>query len=168
MATYRIDEKSEAVREVQSYLRTLASLYKELPLLSVDGIYGEETRDAVRLFQRMTGLTETGDTDEETFSLLYSMYLPVKEELIGESELFPSSAFPFRLGDSGSPVRILQSVLSEILTIHLPTDGFFGKTTEDAVRLIEGRYLLPQTGTVSRRLWQKISADYRAVIAKKF
>lgn len=168
MDTYRIDEKKEAVREVQTYLRTLASLYKQLPLLSVDGIYGEKTREAVRLFQRMTGLAETGDTDEETFSLLYGMYLPVKEELMGESELFPANVFPLRLGDSGSPVRILQSVLNEILSLHLPTDGFFGKTTEDAVRLSEGRYLMPPTGTVSRRLWQRISADYRAAIAKKF
>ncbi len=168
MHTYRIDHKSEAVREVQTYLRTLATLYKELPVLSVDGIYGDETREAVRVFQRMTGLPQTGEADAETFALLYSMYLPVKEELDGESELLPAKAFPLRLGDSGSHIRILQSVLGEILDLHIPTDGFFGRTTEEGVRRAEGRYLFPQTGYVSRRLWQRLSADYRAAVAEKF
>ncbi len=165
---YRIDEKSEAVREVQTYLRELSNLYKELPRLSVDGIYGDETREAVRIFQRMTGLTVTGDTDEETFTLLFRMYEPVRKERIGESVLLPAEAFPLRLGDSGSHIRILQSVLDEIFSLHIPTDGFFGRTTEEGVRLAETRYGTPATGYVSRRLWQMLSADYSAIIAEKF
>lgn len=165
---YRIDKKSEAVREVQTYLRELSTVYKELPRLSIDGVYGEETREAVRVFQRMTGLSVTGDTDEETFSLLFGMYKPIMEERLGKSELLPISVFPLRLGDSGSHVRILQNVLGEIFSLRIPTDGFFGRQTEDGVRLAEERYGTPPTGYVTRNLWQKLSSDYSAAIAEKF
>ena len=164
---YRINEKAEAVREVQAYLRELSRVYDEIPVLSVDGVYDERTREAVRVFQRMKGLIETGEIDYETFLVLYEAYRPLKEERIGESELIPAVAFPLRLGDSGSFVRILQSVLAEIYSLPLPADGFFGRTTEDAVRKAEERYLLAPSGTVDRKLWQLLAADYRSAIAKK-
>ena len=164
---YRINEKSEAVREIQTYLRELSRRFDEIPVIHIDGIYGEETREAVRAFQKMAGIPETGDSDYETFTLLFRLYETVKNERIGESELIPAAAFPLRMGDSGSYVRILQSVLGEVLTLTLPADGFYGRTTEDAVRLAEGRYRVPLSGNVSRLLWQMLAADYRAAIAEK-
>ena len=164
---YRINEKTNAVREIQNYLRELSRIYTEIPILSVDGVYDERTREAVRALQRMQGLTETGEVDYETFLALYEAYRPLKDERIGESELIPAAAFPLRMGDSGSYVRILQSVLGEIYSLPLPADGFFGRTTEDAVRKAEERYLLTPSGTVDRKLWQLLAADYRSAIAKK-
>ena len=164
---YRIDHREEAVREVQTYLRTLAGFFDELPVLAVDGIYGDETREAVRIFQRKTGLIETGDTDGETFALLFSMYTDVKEPEEGAGVLLPSRIFPLRLGDSGSYVRILQAVLGEVLERHTPQDGFFSRTTEDAVREAETRYAMPRTGSASYALWLALSEEYRTLLAKK-
>lgn len=164
---YRINDRSAAVREVQGYLRELSRFYSEIPNLHIDGIYGDETREAVRALQRMQGLAQTGEIDYETFLILYELYLPIKEERIGNSELIPAEAFPLRMGDSGSYVRILQSVLSEIFSLSLPTDGFYGGTTENAVRRAEERYGKTPTGSVDRILWQKIAADYRASVLEK-
>ena len=74
MRTYRIDRKEESVAEVQRYLRALSYRYESIPHVGTDGIYGEETREAVRAFQALFSLDTTGDTDKDTFDLLYKEY----------------------------------------------------------------------------------------------
>lgn len=164
---YRIDKKSDAVRQIQTYLRELQALYSIVPKLSVDGIYGEETRDAVRAFQKREGLLETGETDEETFEALYGAYLRATATTSTESELLPAAVFPLRLGDSGSYIHILQSVLNEILDERIPSDGFYGRATENGVRAAEARYGISPTGNVSLPLWVKLSKDYAALLLGK-
>ena len=46
---------------------------------NVDGHFGSGTRDAVRYFQRLNGLNETGDADEGTQTLLFSDACKVAE-----------------------------------------------------------------------------------------
>lgn len=163
---YRIDIKSDTVREIQRYLRELEALYGTVPKLSIDGIYGEETRASVRAFQRREGLAETGETDKETFEALYAAALAASTAKT-ESVLLPLAIFPMRMGDSGSYVRILQSVLNEILDERIPSDGFYGRATENGVRAAEARYGLKASGNVSRLLWQRLSADYAAAVLGK-
>lgn len=71
MRVYRIERKEESVAEVQRYLRALSYRYKELPHIGIDGIYGKETKDAVRAFQLLFALRETGIVDDVTFGRLY-------------------------------------------------------------------------------------------------
>ena len=46
---------------------------------NVDGSFGSGTKDAVRYFQRLNGLTETGEADESTQRLLFSEACKVAE-----------------------------------------------------------------------------------------
>ena len=71
MRTYRIDREEEAIAEVQRYLRALSYTERDIPHVGIDGIYGDETRAAVRAFQILLSLEETGITDLETFNALY-------------------------------------------------------------------------------------------------
>ena len=48
---YKIDAEREAIRQIQIYLSELSYFYGDLPHLTVDGIFGEETAEAVRAFQ---------------------------------------------------------------------------------------------------------------------
>ena len=75
MRIYRIDRGEEPIAEVQRYLRALSYLYSEIPHVGIDGIYGEETRAAVRAFQVLFSLSQTGVVDDETFSALYRQHL---------------------------------------------------------------------------------------------
>lgn len=165
---YKIDAEREAIRQIQIYLLELSYFYGDLPHLTVDGIFGEETAEAVRAFQGKFGLTVTGEADPSTFALLFEEFEAAREERLGASQLIPAAAFPLRMGDSGSHVRILQSTLDEVLGTHIPKDGFFGRATEDGVRALQRRYLLPADGKVDRSLWQRIAANYRERIAEKF
>ena len=164
---YRIDKKSDATREVQTYLRALEAQNGSIPKLAVDGVYGDETRASVRAFQKQMGLIETGEADKETFELLFAAYLATLEETSRESVLIPAKIFPLRMGDSGSYVHILQTVLNEILSSRIPTDGFFGRATENGVREAEERYGLSQRGSVSLLLWKRLAADYEESLLRK-
>ena len=164
---YRIDIKSDAIREIHTYLRELEDKEGITPKLSVDGVYGEETRRSVGAFQKREGLTETGEVDKETFDLLFAAYIASLAATSEESVLIPAAFFPLRMGDSGSFVRILQSVLNEVLSAHIPGDGFFGRATENGVREAEVRYGLSPSGSVSRALWLKLSHDYGRMLLEK-
>lgn len=165
---YRIDTEKEATRQVQTYLLELSHADGSLPRITVDGIYGKETAEAVRAFQGKWGLAVTGEVDDATFILLFEKFETAREERLGESELIPAIVFPLQIGDSGSHVRILQSTLDEVLGTHIPKDGFFGKATEDGVRTLQKRYGLPLNGTVTRSLWGRIAKDYRTQVKENF
>ena len=75
MKVYRIDRTEEAVAEIQRYLRAVSYRYKEIPHVGIDGIYGGETKDAVRAFQLLFSLAETGVVDSLTFEHLYREFL---------------------------------------------------------------------------------------------
>ncbi len=164
---YRIDIRGDAVRQIQTYLRELEAALGVRPKLSVDGVYGDETRASVRSFQKREGLTETGEVDTETFTRLYDAYFAASLLSSDESVLIPATAFPLRMGDSGSYIRILQSVLGEILGERIPGDGFYGRATENGVRAAEARYGMAPSGSVSRLLWTKLASDYSAVVARR-
>ena len=58
------------VHSLQRMLRTLTSVHREIPLLSPDGIFGEETLEAVMIFQRLMGLPVNRTVDQRTWDAL--------------------------------------------------------------------------------------------------
>ena len=156
---YDIKDRAEAVKQIQRFL--ISAAYKEgiLPVLTVDGIYGEETREAVRRFQAKNKLPETGVTDYATWRRLYEEYK--ENETKSGSDLLPSVAFPLQMGDSGSHISLLQTVLEELTEQPISKDNFFGRKTEEAVRHLEGRYGRRITGEVSEALWRLMAIEYK-------
>ena len=71
---------SERTFEAQRYLRALHfdAAAPEIPLINPDGIYGAETRDAVREFQRTHGLPVTGEIDYQTWTALYAAFVEAR------------------------------------------------------------------------------------------
>lgn len=88
MREYRIDKYEEAVAEIQRYLRAASYRHDTLPHVGIDGIYGKETEEAVRAFQRLFALQVTGEVDMTTFALLYGEYVAKKR---GEPNNFGAS-----------------------------------------------------------------------------
>ncbi|HIS02862.1 MAG TPA: peptidoglycan-binding protein, partial [Candidatus Pullichristensenella avicola] len=103
-----------AVQEMQQRLIDLGLLTGE-----ADGHFGDGTEDAVKLFQQMYGLSDTGYADEATLEALSTAEVGVLE--VQE-----------RLGDVG--------VLSG------EADGVLGAATEEAISTFQQMYGLPDTG----------------------
>lgn len=66
----RDDEHKNSVAKIQDALRKLYLNGENVPEIFVDGIFGKETTEAVKAFQKNAGFEPTGEVDYETWSLL--------------------------------------------------------------------------------------------------
>ncbi len=70
-----IGSSGTKVRQLQEQLNIIADTYTSIPKISVDGIYGERTQDAVREFQRIFDLPESGVADYATWYKISGIYV---------------------------------------------------------------------------------------------
>ena len=62
-------------------------------------------------------------------------------------------------GSNEPCVTHLQHDLDDLYGYQIPTTGYFGSITEDAVKDFQGKNGLDQTGVVDRKTWEKIHPD---------
>jgi len=72
-----IGSRGDKVRQLQNQLNVIAEGYPLIPVIAADGIYGEATANAVRVFQRIFDLPETGITDFPTWYKISEIYVGV-------------------------------------------------------------------------------------------
>lgn len=72
-----IGASGEKVRQLQNQLNRIARNYPAIPQVVPDGIYGPATADAVRTFQKIFGLPQTGITDYPTWYEISDIYVGV-------------------------------------------------------------------------------------------
>ena len=164
-----LGDTGSEVYELQYLLSFIGSYEQEIPVIATDGIFGDGTADAVRAFQRLYGLSETGEVGFPTWEQLYRAYRGILETL--PQGFFDSTTLPYpgtvlRFGSSGPYVEALQTYLNFIGNTYpeipkITVDGDYGASTENAVRAYERVKGLNQSGIVSSRLWSSIASDYR-------
>ena len=67
----------ESVLTIQEQLNTISESYPAIPKVSEDGIYGNGTANAVRIFQSIFNLPETGVVDYRTWYRISEIYVAV-------------------------------------------------------------------------------------------
>ena len=72
-----IGASGDKIRQLQEQLNTIAGDYPALPKITVDGIYGQNTKNAVKKFQSVFGLPATGITDYLTWYKIQEIYVAV-------------------------------------------------------------------------------------------
>lgn len=82
--------RGEKVRLLQYMLAVLSDFINQIPSLSVDGVYGAATADAVRAAQRYFGLPITGVVDAFTWDAIYDQYSGIENVAFRNGETFPS------------------------------------------------------------------------------
>lgn len=87
----RVGDAGEKVRQLQYMLSVLSAYIPEIPPLSVDGIFGPNTRAAVLAAQRRFQLPETGTVDPQTWNEIYDQYSGIENTSLRDSEIFPSA-----------------------------------------------------------------------------
>lgn len=65
------------VSQIQEQLNTIAGAYPAVPTVTVDGIYGDATKNAVWVFQGIFGLGQTGIVDYPTWYKIQEIYVAV-------------------------------------------------------------------------------------------
>lgn len=65
------------VRQMQEQLNAIGEVYTAIPQIAADGIYGSATASAVREFQNIFGLPQTGTVDYSTWYKISEIYVAV-------------------------------------------------------------------------------------------
>lgn len=86
-----IGDSGESVRMAQEFLNAIAKNYPLIPKVSVDGVFGDTTAEAVKVFQGVFNLPKTGIIDYATWYKISDIYVGVSKiaELRGDNIFYP-------------------------------------------------------------------------------
>lgn len=85
----RFGDRGIKVEHLQYMLSVLAAYIPEIPSLTVDGIFGTATRDAVLAAQRRFGLPQTGIVNFDTWNEIYNQFSGIENTSFRSPEEFP-------------------------------------------------------------------------------
>lgn len=75
----QVGSRGNSVRTIQNQLIDINKKYPLIPKVAADGIYGNETANAVKIFQSTFGLPQTGIVDYATWYEISRIYVAVKK-----------------------------------------------------------------------------------------
>ena len=173
----RIGISNDYVRTFQLRLNRISNNYPNIPKIAIpDGVFGYDTENAVREFQRTFGLTQDGVVGQGTWYKILRIYNAVKRlnELNSEGIALEevTNQFPevLRLGDTGTGVANLQYYINYLSQYYntIPSvaiDGIFGASTEAAVRDLQETFGLTVDGIVGIGTWTTMYNNYLSFIS---
>ncbi len=160
---------------LQYFLTLISQFVSFVSPVTPDGVYGQNTANQVRAFQKYKGIEATGETDERTWNSIFDAYKGIIDYLEEENQLMPIATEPYpnvtlRRGDIGPSVRAFKTYLSYIARVFfdippVPENNVFDQRTQNAVRDFQRIFSLPQTGNVDERTWNTLREVYSVVRA---
>ncbi len=172
----RLGDAGNDVQLKQIQLNRIASNYPSIPKINpADGIFGVETDDAVRAFQRIFNLTPDGIIGNATWNKLSYIYNAVKRLSELDSEGIRLSDLPqaydgeLTIGDRGREVLAIQYYLNVIAAFYdtiprIIINGVYDEATDAAVRAYQTTFGLPEDGIIGRETWISIYDVYRSIL----
>ncbi len=171
--TIDITDTAANIRELQTLLRAISFYDPQIPHITSDGIYGPETEDAVRAFQKCHNIPCTGQVNLETWNALTHAYT--------------SSAALFQPGASICPlfnpailtkeplnctfvemVQVLLRGIAGVCTFHPPVKvtGVYSEETAAAIAVLQRFCGLQPSGKIDLTTWNSLSMIYDLEIKK--
>ena len=172
----RLGDAGNSVRTKQVQLNRISRNYPSIPKIApVDGVFGQETDDAVREFQRIFKLTADGIIGKATWYRIAYLYNSVKRlsELDSEgisldevAQQFPSLLSP---GDTGDEVRMIQYYLQVVAAYYdtdppLTTTCVYDDATYQAVMAFQRTFGLTPDGIMGQQTWNELYKAYRGIL----
>ena len=144
----RVGDRGDRVRQLQYMLAVVAQFVQAVPSVSVDGIFGPNTRDAVAAFQGYEGFPVTGEADDRSWNALYDLYSGIEERVLQNRALFPAI-------DASATTSANAKARLEAL-------GYGGSSLQQALRRFQQANGLPVTGRLSDETARTLTLQYRA------
>ena len=161
-------DKSANIYELQEFLRYISDYIKGVPKVQPDGIYGAETRNAVRAFQARFMLPQTGEADLATWTAIVETYDELRRinQIPNKIAGYPIEVPHLKEGDDFEEIYFLQIMLRRIAKIYknvISPDltGIYDQKTRDAVRDFSRLYG-KESDIVDRELWNILTDTYNA------
>ena len=137
-AVLKHGDRGAQVVQVQKYL-----IARGLLDGNADGVYGEATVEAIKLFQASVGLSADGECGDQTFGLLSAT---------GDSQSSEQSdGYAIKLGSSGDDVAEVQNILIAMGYLTGDADGMCGSSTVAAIKKFQSGAGLTADGVAGER-----------------
>lgn len=158
---------NQPVRSLQTMLRTIASIEPQQVNVIPDGIYGPQTAQAVRSFQRRMGLPVTGTVDQATHAGIVREYERAWIEA-DRAQPVPVTLDPgqvIRRGETHHLLYLVQSMLTvlHMLVPRIPKPehtGVLDPETVESLSQFQAYAGLPPTGELDKRTWKNLALHY--------
>ena len=164
------------VKFIQVWLNRISRNFPAIPKIpAADGIFDTATENAIRKFQQIFGLEETGTVNAATWYRISYIYTSVKRlaELDSEGlrfdEISPQFKEELSIGMQSIEVSMLQYYLAVIgayyeAVVPVEVTGYFGEQTERSVKSFQRVFGLPQTGVVDRATRNDLFRAYQGIV----
>jgi len=168
-----IGSQGAPVKRIQDQLNRIRVNYPLITQISnPNGTFGQDTADAVRVFQRTFNMTADGIVGRATWNKINFIFLAVTKlaELNGEGIRVSIGEAPpnvvLSAGARGNHVLELQFILNYLSLFYpsIPTviqDGVFESRTKNSVIEFQKAFELTPDGIVGPATWNKLYAAYR-------
>ena len=173
MTPQKLEEEmlSNPVQNLQYMLRRLGTRYSFLPQLAVDGLFGEETLEAVMLFQRELAPPVTGVVDSRTWDSIRREWMAREREVAPPRSLriFPGEGAQMQPGGEGA-YMVLPQTMFQLLRQRLEgivedeADGQHGEASVQNTLWLQNLAQLEETGVMDRATWDMLSRLYELFI----
>ncbi len=164
----------QPVRALQYMLDQLAIYDSVLRRLAVDGMFGEETLEAVMVFQREHQIPVNGVVDLGTWDAIRAAYF--ESELLHGAppplNVLPDGAYTATEGEEGPPVSIALAMFTslgkKVSNFHpCEAAGRNDGALCENFREIQRLGALPVTGTLDRATWAYLVQLYQALVTRE-
>lgn len=175
----RRGSQGPSVVQMQVMLNRIAQNYPAIPRISpVDGVFGQQTENSVRVFQRIFDLNPDGIVGRSTWYQMVQLYVGVNKlselESLGQTFYSINWQLPNNLqqGSRGQKVRQLQYLL-QVVAEYVPTipeisqDGIFGPATQAAVIAYQNFAGLTPDGIVGPATWNSLYRRVAGIIGSE-
>ncbi len=161
----REGDRGSIVSWMQYALNVISQFIDSVPRVTMNGLFDEQTKNALLAFQQTYGLPETGVADRDTWDMLGSVFERSLHAIPPRDQLYTYPGIPLSEGSSGEAVQILQSYLNRLANEfpYLPkvtADGEFGPRTKAQVMAFQRAHQKEPDGIVDLDTWNTILAEY--------
>jgi peptidoglycan hydrolase-like protein with peptidoglycan-binding domain len=152
------------IARMQTYLNTISeTYYPSIGKLTVDGVFGLKTKEAIMEYQALSGLKMDGIIGRNTWDNIVYVYNSIAS---GSQATWPG--ITLHAGSRSTDVKYMQQNLNELCNTYTPintqnVDSVYGANMTEAVRLFQKQFGLTADGKLGHRTWDSINSVMQSV-----
>lgn len=165
---YDINDEEAVIRAFQEMLRLISQAEGTLPLIAVDGVYGDGMEEAVRQYQAQKKLPVTGRVDAATWNAAALDSERIRQENAPPMGITPFpdlSGYEIKCGEHSNLVLLLQIVLEALRIVYddfgdIPLTGTLDNRTMRAIRCFQEKNFISPCDYVNKTTWNALARQY--------
>ena len=157
-------QRKNEIRELQEMLHHITRYQNGKPSIIPDGIFGKETTQAIKDFQRNEGMEETGVVDYEVWDAIATRHRQVKS-LTDPANTFNHFKKDIKRGDNEDSVYIFQILFNRLSRDFAEyefgeVNGVFDERTHRNTKAFQKANGMKQDGIIDKSLWNRGAMYY--------